>query len=41
MIKIYNLTLHGQSMMYLGGKPMTDATQFNHPSADLFVPPKI
>lgn len=36
----YNHVLHGQSLAYLGAKPTTDATQFNHPSANLFVPPK-
>lgn len=41
MIKKYHPVLPSQSLVYLGGKPMINATQCNHPSADLFVPQKV
>ena len=37
----YYPVLPGQSLTYPGAKPMIDATQFKHPSADLFKPPKV
>ena len=33
--------LPGQSLTYPCAKPMIDATQFKHPSVDLFAPPKV
>jgi len=39
--QFYHPVLPGQSLTYPGAKPMVDATQFRHPSAYLFVPPRI
>jgi hypothetical protein len=39
--RLYHPVLPGQSLTYPGAKPMIDATQFRHPSAYLFVPPRI
>ena len=39
--QIFHPVLPGQSLTYPGAKPMIDVTQFKHPSADLFAPPKI
>ena len=35
----FHPVLPGQALIYPGAKPMIDATQFKHPSADLFAPP--